>query len=344
MIQRNKTNSVVKSALEATKGLDIFPKIEEDYVETSSTRGTISIIIYISIGFLVISEIKYFYETQPHYSYEVDFDYVSKLKLSIDMTVATECESISGDVLDSTSNLLSHESLNMTDTWFELSGIQQSQFEAISSRNNHIRSNYHALHAALWLEKDELNLGKREIIPNYQKDACRIHGTLSLNKVLGLFHVLTGKPVNIMGQHGHALKMFQNGAANFSHRIDNFSFGDNTNLVHNALNYEFKVDKTKRTIYQYFVSVVATQVKDKKTFQYSVTERESQADHTEGNHGQPGIYFKYDISPIKVKVNIDKKPWRDLIISLIGLVGGIFATSNMFNSLFQAGKEYIKNK
>lgn len=344
MNRRSKQDTVINSAIKATKGLDIFPKIEEDYVETSSTRGTISILIYLAISILVILELNDFIQTQPHYSYEVDFDYVNKLKISIDMVVASNCELIGGDVLDSTSNLLAHDPLNMTDTWFELSGIQQGQFDAISSINDHIRNNHHALHAALWSSNHNMKLSEREIIPSYPKDACHIQGNLDLNKVLGLFHIITGKPMNIMGQHGHALKMFQNGAANFSHRINDFSFGDNTHLVHNALNYELKVDRNLKMTYQYFVTVVATEVAGKKTFQYSVTERETEIKHEEGSHGQPGIFFKYDISPIKVKVSLDRIPWRDLIISLIGLVGGIFATSAMINSLIQTGKDYIQDK
>ena len=36
--------------------------------------------------------------------------------------------------------------------------------------------------------------------------------------------------------------MFYNAgiAYNFSHRIDEFSFGDHSDLVHNALNYDYK--------------------------------------------------------------------------------------------------------
>ena len=121
--------------------------------------------------------------------------------------------------------------------------------------------------------------------------------------------------------------------------MDNFSFGDNTELVHNALNNDLKIDKTSRTIYQYYISVVVTEVSGKSTFQYSVTERQRSVD--EKNRG---IYFKYDISPIKVKVALDKKPYHELIVPLIGIIGGIFATSTMLNSLYQSFSEYARAK
>ena len=131
--------------------------------------------------------------------------------------------------------------------------------------------------------------------------------------------------------------------ANFSHRIDEFSIGENSDLVHNALNYELKTSHDIRTMYQYFVSVVTTEVGYKKTFQYSITERVSIASHEEGNHGQPGIYFKYDISPIKVKVGVENKRYLDLFVPLIGLIGGVFATSTMMNALYQSMKDYLES-
>jgi hypothetical protein len=58
-------------------------------------------------------------------------------------------------------------------------------------------------------------------------------------------------------------------------------------------------------------------------------------DHDSDSHGTPGIFFKYDITPLKVKVEFKSKSIFELIIPLIGIVGGIFATSTMINSLGQ---------
>ncbi len=90
--QRKPTTQAVEAVIQAAKSLDAFPKIEDDYVETSSSRGTLSILIFIVISVLTVAEIRNFYEKHLDYHYEVDFDYTSKLKLNIDMTVATRCE------------------------------------------------------------------------------------------------------------------------------------------------------------------------------------------------------------------------------------------------------------
>ena len=72
-----------------------------------------------------------------------------------------------------------------------------------------------------------------------------------------------------MGSHAHMMNMFANTrmiyfvtfilffktyilaslkiATNFSHRIDDFSFGDNSHLVHNALNFDLKIANTGLT-------------------------------------------------------------------------------------------------
>ena len=63
---------------------------------------------------------------------------------------------IGADVLDSTSNLLSSESVNMTDTWFEMSPNQQHFHDQLSKISENIRNNYHALHSSLWLSKYNL--------------------------------------------------------------------------------------------------------------------------------------------------------------------------------------------
>ena len=55
--------------------------------------------------------------------------------------------------------------------------------------------------------------------------------------------------MSFMGNHAHMVNLFGNIKANFSHRIDNFSFGDNSDLVHNALNFDLKITQSGKTKY-----------------------------------------------------------------------------------------------
>ncbi len=89
--QRKPTIKPIDAVIQATKSFDVFQKVEDDYVEVSSSRGTLSILIYIVILALTILEIRNFYKKDLDYNYQVDFDYTNKLRLNIDMTIATNC-------------------------------------------------------------------------------------------------------------------------------------------------------------------------------------------------------------------------------------------------------------
>lgn len=91
--QRRQASQTVDTFVKATRSIDVFPKIHDDYQETSSSRGTYSILVFAIIIVLIVLEVRDFNEKRLDYTYEVDFDYVSKLKLNVDMTVATTCDS-----------------------------------------------------------------------------------------------------------------------------------------------------------------------------------------------------------------------------------------------------------
>lgn len=74
---------------------------------------------------------------------------------------------------------------------------------------------------------------KRSSIPDRPHDACRIHGSLILNKVSGNFHITAGKSLNLPRGHIHISAFMSERDYNFSHRIDKFSFGDSSpGIVH----------------------------------------------------------------------------------------------------------------
>jgi hypothetical protein len=58
----------------------------------------------------------------------------------------------------------------------------------------------------------------------------------------------------------------------------------------------------------------------------------------------PGIYFKYDIDAICVKVVDDNIPLWKFLIRLCGIIGGIFATSGILNTFLNAIVDVITCK
>lgn len=175
--------------------------------------------------------------------------------MNIDITVAMPCGRIGADVLDSTEqDLFGYDSLEEEDTWWELTPEQRTHFEALKHMNSYLREEYHAIHELLWKSNQVILYSEmpkryvpvlflksftyisvctnifcfillRSYEPDYPPNACRIHGSLNVNKVAGNFHITTGKSLNVPRGHIHISAFMTDRDYNFTHRINRFSFG-----------------------------------------------------------------------------------------------------------------------
>lgn len=74
---------------------------------------------------------------------------------------------------------------------------------------------------------------KRAVKPNKPYDACRIYGSLILNKVAGNFHITAGRSIDLPRGHIHFSAFMSDTDYNFTHRINRLSFGDpSPGIVH----------------------------------------------------------------------------------------------------------------
>ena len=84
-------------------------------------------------------------------------------------------------------------------------------------------------------------------------------------------------------------------------------------------------------LYQYFVDIVPTEVKtflsQLGTYQYSVKDHERPIDHHKGSHGIPGIFFKYDVSALKVQVTQERDSPIQFVVRLCATIAGICVIS-----------------
>lgn len=84
-------------------------------------------------------------------------------------------------------------------------------------------------------------------------------------------------------------------------------------------------------LFQYFVDVVPTEVNTflsrLSTYQYSVKDHERPIDHHKGSHGIPGIFFKYDMSALKVQVTQERDSPIQFIVRLCATISGIYVIS-----------------
>jgi len=141
--------------------------------------------------------------------------------MHVDITVAMPCASLSGvDLMDETQqDVFAYGTLQREGVWWEMSEHDRLQFEAIQIQNHYLREQFHSVadvlfkdimrdpHPArespsqvpaappppgaldlLQLQPHGLHIGQ----PENKFDACRLHGTLGINKVAGVLHLVGG--------------------------------------------------------------------------------------------------------------------------------------------------------
>lgn len=329
-----------KKTLSLVKELDAFPKVPESYVETSASRGTVSLLAFTFMGILTVLEFLVYRETWMRYDYEVDKDFTSKLRLNIDITVAMRCQYIGADVLDLAETMVtSSEGLVYEPVLFDLTPQQRQWQRMLQQIQNRLQDEI-SLQDLLFksaMKSSVTALPPREHPPTEPLSACRIHGHLEINKVAGNFHITVGKAIPHPRGHAHLAALVSHDSYNFSHRIDHMSFGELMPGIINPLDGTEKIAEESNQMYQYFITIVPTKLHTRKvygdTHQFSVTERERVINHATGSHGVSGIFMKYDISSLMVTVTEDHMPLWKFLVQLCGIIGGIFTTTGMIHGL-----------
>lgn len=99
------------------------------------------------------------------------------------------------------------------------------------------------------------------------------------------------------------------------------------------------------TVVNYFIEVVPTTVRTFmntiSTYQYSVKELTRPINHDKGSHGIPGIYFKYDMSALRVTVSQERDHLGMFLARLCSIVGGVYVCSGKIT--FYINYFYWKN-
>jgi len=323
--------------------LDAFPKVPQTYVEHTASGAYVAVFTFFLVVLLLYSELNYYLWPSLKFRFAPDSDMHAKLKLNVDLTVAMPCDLIGADILDKTNtNAYTFGRLREEPTWWELEEAQRIHFGEIQRLNQYLREEYHQLQDVLWrsgFSRLYSDMPGRRLNLQQPKDACRVHGVLTLNKVAGNFHVTAGKVLPIMGAHAHMTGFMETSDYNFSHRIEKLSFGDDHAGIIQPLEGDEKLTDINLVNFQYFIEIVPTDVNTmtgkKLTYQYSVKDHVRPIDHTKGSHGTPGIYFKYDISALKVEVTKDRPGFIQFLVRLCAGVGGLVATSAIVSGILK---------
>lgn len=183
-------------------------------------------------------------------------------------------------------------------------------------------------------------------VKSEQGEGCNIHGSLEVNKVAGNFHFATGKSFHLSSFNLYELLGLDNDIYNISHKINKLAFGDYYPGVKNPLDGVQWVQGAQSGIYQYFLKVVPTiytDIRGRKiqSNQFSVTEHFKSTEFGVP-HSPLGIYFYYDLSPIKVTFTENHEPFLHFITYLCAIIGGIFTMAGIVDSFVYHGHKALK--
>jgi len=336
MIRRNRAQRIE----DALTTLDVFPKTEPDVQETSTSGGAVSIIMALLITSLVGGEFMYYRTLDIKYEFKVDTEMVKVMYLTLDLTINMKCDYLGADYIDVAGNSTDVMSkyLQMEAAHFELAP-NQAKWDAQVQADKEVEGARGFDSLQRFLHSAERPPMPDAEPPNTEEGtACRMRGTMPINKVAGNFHITAGKSIHHARGHSHLVGMVPQNAMNFSHRINRLSFSEFPGTQ--TLDGDTLITENGQEMFQYYLKIVATHTKNirqkepLKSSQYSVHESHRTIEFL-GMGGLPGIYVKFDLEPLCVHVKEVRRSLTDFLVRLCGIVGGIFATTGMLHQTIQ---------
>ena len=200
------------------------------------------------------------------------------------------------------------------------------------------------------------------------EEGCNVAGHLLVNKVIGNFHLAPGRSFSTPQIHVHDLLPFLASPKThtLSHTIHHLSFGPELpvgSAAANALDGTVHTTAERSYNYMYFIKVVSTSFLPLgaaggsssakgavETHQYAVTSHERSlnggSDANDKEHpatlhargGIPGVFFSYDISPMKV-VNREVRAHSllGLLTAICAIVGGTLTVATLIDRTVHEG-------
>ncbi|QPG73779.1 hypothetical protein FOA43_001093 [Brettanomyces nanus] len=203
-------------------------------------------------------------------------------------------------------------------------------------------------------------------------EGCRIKGSAELNRIGGNLHFAPGSSISMSDRHVHDLSLYDkhNDLFSFDHIVNHFAFGpdDHHKTLHSkSHNYttthpldgrEMAIGE-KYHLYSYFLKVVNTRFEYMdgevlETNEFSVSQHDRPLkggrddDHPNTIHargGLPGVFFYFDISPMKI-INREehKKTWSAFILSVCSAVAGILTVFQILDKTIWTAHKILKEK
>lgn len=179
--------------------------------------------------------------------------------------------------------------------------------------------------------------GLAEDVASGKEEGCNIYGYVKVPKVAGNIHFAPGTGFSqLFGSH-EDLMALTHGKFNSTHTINSLSFGRFYPSRTNPLDGVYHEVGDGAAMYQYFLKVVPTEYRSLagtrySTYQFAATSHQRHL-NLETQRGLPGVYFYYDLSPIRVRIREQSQSFAHLLTGLVAIVGGVMSLAGFVDSL-----------
>jgi hypothetical protein len=312
-------------------------KTRQTYRVSSSRGGALTVILSLLCVYLTWHELLQHLDGNETQAFGVEHTVGHSMQINLDITVAMPCDALHINVQDAAlDRVLAGEILKKEKTSFD--DTNAHRIVAMGNREDHV---YEVLAKA---KKSKWGKSKRRplaFMRNQDRSSCRIYGSMDVNRVQGDFHITAkGHGYQFVGEH------IEHSSFNFSHVINELSFGEYFPKLVNPLDDVTATTEDNFYKFQYYLSIVPTQYYSETsgrsllTNQYGVTEHSRKVSH----YQVPGIFFKYDIEPLNLKITEHRTPFLRFLIRIINVVGGVMVSGNWVYTLVDLFIDYFKKK
>jgi hypothetical protein len=178
---------------------------------------------------------------------------------------------------------------------------------------------------------------------------CTIDGSVTVTKVAGNVHVALGAHTGMGGNMLYQFSFSDLNTFNASHYIHKLSFGAEFPGQTNPLDNVHNEVQRGTGQYMYYIKVVPSKYTDifgKVTYsnEYSVTEHFIGVNFMTGQFPHPGLFFKYDFSPIMVEYQESRLSFFHFLTNVCAILGGVFTVFSLFDGFVYTSQQAILGK
>ncbi|TNN13580.1 Endoplasmic reticulum-Golgi intermediate compartment protein [Schistosoma japonicum] len=367
------------------RNFDAFAKPLKDFRVKTMSGAMVSIISSFIIGILFTSEFISFMRTQNKQEIIVDINRGEKMSIYLDITINfIPCAFLRLDTMDTTGAQQLNVMHEVYKTSVSISGnpLSNSVRHTVNDDSaltttrdpNYCGSCYGAdsptrkccntceevqmaYHEMQWVfgNASEFEQCRNEnwdgMKRNIGNEGCRIHGSLTVNRVGGGFHIAPGHSYTENHAHVHSIRSLGHVQFNVSHSITELRFGDAYPGQINSLDgTKMTVDKPSQ-MFNYYLKLVPTMYTSVSnnestliTNQYSATWHSRGSPLSGDGQGLPGVFFNYEIAPLLVKITEERKSFVHFLTNTCAIIGGVFTVASLLDAFIYQSSCVLRNR